>query len=80
MKKNKGTKCICKACNKVWYFGKEEVREKRSNQLHNASKGMMFCSGCFPAVLIRDKEVKNLNKCSNCGSKAIIKEKIIHNV
>lgn len=80
MKKIKETKCTCKACNKVWHYGKEEVKEKRSNQLHNAGKGMMCCGGCFPALLVKDKEVKNLNKCPNCGSKAIIKEKVIHDV
>ena len=80
MKKIKETKCTCKACNKVWFYGKQEQRENRSSKLHNASKAMMCCGGCLPALLIRDKKVNNLDKCPDCGSKAIIKETIIHDV
>ncbi len=80
MKKIKETKCTCKACNNVWYYGKEDVRESRSNKLHNASKAMMCCGGCLPALLVKDKKVENLNKCPKCGSKAILKEVVVHDV
>lgn len=50
------------------------------NALSNVSKAMMCCSGCFPALLIQDKKVIDLNKCPKCGSIAVKKEIIIHNV
>lgn len=80
MKKIKETKCTCNSCGKIWHYGKEEVRERIQNNLHNAGKAMMCCGGCVPALLIKDKKVENLNKCPNCGSKAIIKEKVVHDV
>jgi len=80
LKQIKETKCICSACGNVWFYGKEEITEARSNNLHNAGKAMMCCGGCFPAMLIRDKNKINLNKCPKCGSKAVKKEIVVHNV
>ena len=76
----KETKCTCAACGNVWFYGKEEEKEKKLNQLHNASKAMMCCSGCLPALLIKERGVRDLNKCPKCGSKAVSKEIVVHNV
>lgn len=86
----KETKCTCQACGKVWYYGKEEAFENFGNKLEsfgnsmsNTGKDMMCCTGCLPALFIpekQEKEVKDLNKCPECGSKAINKEVVIHNV
>lgn len=78
--KIKETKCTCTACGNMWFYGKQEILENTGNTMSNCGKSMMCCSGCFPALLIKDKEVKNLNKCPKCGSKAIKKETIVHNV
>lgn len=76
----KETKCTCEACSNVWFYGKEDERERTLNQIHNAGKAMSCCGGCLPSLLIKDKEVKDLNKCQKCGSRAVKKEVITHHV
>jgi len=41
---------------------------------------MMCCTGCVPALFIPNKEVVNLDKCQKCGSKAVRKETVEHEV
>lgn len=89
-KKIKETKCTCKACGKVWYYGKQEAVEnfgKRMESLgadlSNTGKDLMCCTGCLPALFIpekKQKETKDLNRCPECGSKAVKKETVVHEV
>ena len=89
-KKIKETKCTCKACGKVWFYGKEEAMENfgdkmqnLGNSMSNTGQDMMCCSGCLPAAFMSKapvKDVKDLNKCPDCGSKAIDKEVVVHDV
>jgi len=79
-KKIKETKNTCKACGNVWFYGKKEETENVAASLQNAGKALTCCSGCLPALFIPDKEVIDLNKCPKCGSKAIVKEEVIHEV
>jgi hypothetical protein len=74
------TKCSCSACGNIWYYGKEEVQKNKAAKMHQVGKAMMCCGGCFPALLIPNKEVVNLDKCSKCGSKAVRKEIVTHHV
>lgn len=90
IKQIKETKCTCSACGKVWFYGKEEAfknfgekLENVGNSMSNTGKDMMCCSGCLPALFIpnkQKKEVKDLNQCPECGSKAVKKEVVVHNV
>lgn len=80
MKEIKETKCTCEACKNVWFYGKTEERENAMNALSNAGKAMMCCGGCFPSLLIKDKEVRDFSKCPKCGSKAVKKEIVTHQV
>ncbi|MEK4303569.1 PH domain-containing protein [Oceanobacillus sp. FSL K6-0251] len=89
-KQIKETKCTCSACGKVWYYGKEESIKNYGEKLEsfgasmsNAGKDMMCCTGCLPALFMpqkQEKEVKDLDKCPDCGSKAVNKELVVHNV
>ncbi|WP_078429851.1 hypothetical protein [Alkalihalobacterium alkalinitrilicum] len=89
-KKIKETKCTCKACGNVWYYGKEDVTknfgeklQNLGNEMSNTGKNMMCCTGCLPALFIPEKnlkEVQDLDKCPKCSSKAINKEEIVHEV
>lgn len=79
-KEIKETKCTCEACSNVWFYGKEDEKERKMNQIHNASKAMMCCGGCLPALLIKEKGVIDLDKCPKCGSRAVKKEVVTHNV
>lgn len=89
-KQIKETKCTCNACGKVWYYGKEEAlqnfgekMESFGSSMSNTGKDMMCCGGCLPALFIPEKqvkEVKDLNRCPECSSKAITKETVVHNV
>jgi DNA-directed RNA polymerase subunit RPC12/RpoP len=74
------TKCVCQACDNMWFYGKTDKLEQFSNASSNCGKSMMCCGGCLPAVFIPDKKTTDLNKCPKCGSRAIKKETITHNV
>jgi len=74
------TKCTCTACGNQRFYGKGEAISNCGAQMQNFGKGMMCCTGCLPAIFISDKEVKDLDKCPECGSKAIDKKQITHYV
>jgi predicted nucleic-acid-binding Zn-ribbon protein len=74
------TKNTCTSCGNVWFYGKQETTEVTTAAMNNLGKSMMCCGGCLPAALIKDKEVIDLNKCPKCGSRAIKKEEVIHEV
>ena len=80
MKKVRETRVTCTACGNVWHYGKAEELESAGAALQNAGKFMMCCSGCVPALAIPDKKVIDLNKCQKCGSRAIHKEIVEHEV
>jgi hypothetical protein len=80
MKTIQETRCTCAACGNVWHYGKAEQAENAANTVANAGKAMMCCGGCFPALLIPDKKVVDLDKCPKCGSKAVKKEMVEHQV
>lgn len=90
IKKIKETKCTCKACGEVWYYGKQEAIENFGermknigNQMSNTGSDMMCCTGCLPAAFLprkQEKEVRDLNQCPKCGSKAVKKEEVVHEV
>ena len=74
------TKCSCNACGNVWHYGKEEVTKNTAAKMHQVEKAMMCCGGCFPALLIPNQQVVDLDKCLKCGSKAVRKEVVTHHV
>lgn len=74
------TKCTCKACGNVWYFGKTDTLTNAGNAMSNVGKSMMCCSGCFPALLIPDKKVVDFNQCPKCQSRAVTKEQVQYEV
>jgi hypothetical protein len=79
-KKLKETKCTCQSCGNVWYFGKTDQLQNVGNAMQNLGKSMSCCTGCAPALLIKNKEVKDLKKCPKCNSKNVICENIIHEI
>lgn len=80
IKEIKETKCTCEACQNIWFYGKVDEREAFLNKMSNVGKSMSCCGGCAPALLIKDKEIKDLNRCPKCGSRAVKKEIITHHV
>ena len=80
VKKIKETKANCKACAHASFYGKLDAFTNANNAMGNLGKSMMCCGGCLPAVLIPNKKVVDFNKCPKCGSKAIKKETITHEV
>lgn len=74
------TKCTCQSCGNVWYFGKTDQLENMGNAMQNLGKSLSCCTGCAPALLIKDKEVKDLKKCPKCNSKNVTCENIIHEI
>jgi predicted nucleic-acid-binding Zn-ribbon protein len=83
-------KSTCRACGNIWFYGKKEIEQNRLAQTHNAGaalsncgKSMMCCSGCAPALFIPEASrhaVEDLDKCPKCGSAAVAKETVIHDV
>jgi len=74
---NRGT---CQSCGNIWHYGKEEKWENASNAMHNVSKSMMCCTGCWPAIFLSDKKITDFSKCPKCGSKAVKTEQVTHEV
>jgi hypothetical protein len=74
------TKCTCAACGNIWYYGKAEALQNAGKAMQNAGKSMMCCTGSAPAAFIPDREVVDLNKCQKCGSRAVSKTVVTHDV
>ena len=79
-KRVKETKCTCSACGNIWYYGMTDVVQNLSDASSDCGKSMMCCTGCLPAVFIPDRKPVDLNKCPKCGSRAIKREEVIHEV
>lgn len=74
-------KCTCIACGRVWYYGKSEALNDAGNSMVNLGKNLMACGTCcLPLALIPDQKVVDHNKCPNCGSSAIKKETVVHEI
>ena len=74
------TRCTCSACGKVWYYGKTDVYNNFSKQLRNAGKNISGVSCCCWPMSYMGREETDMGKCPGCGSKAIKKEQITHEV
>ncbi len=74
------TRVTCSACGNVWHYGKVEALEEMGKAMQNAGKSMMCCTGCAPAVFIPNQQVRDLSKCPKCGSHAITKQIVTHDV
>src|SRR5664280_2502223 len=74
------TKCTCVACGRVWYYGKLEALDSVSDSLLNVGKNLMACGTCCWPAFFFDKKVVDYNKCPDCGSKAIRKETVVHEI
>lgn len=74
------TKCTCKACGNIWFYGKQDKLDRFADSSSNLGKSMLCCTGCAPALLIPDKKVTDLNKCPKCNSAAVVKETVTHRV
>jgi len=74
------TRVTCAACGNVWHYGKTEELEFAGAALQNVGKSMMCCTGCGPAIFIPNAQAVDLTKCQKCGSRAITKEIVAHDV
>lgn len=76
------TRCTCNACGKVWFFGKIDHSRNQVKELYNMCKigTAHTCPCCYPLNFFEGRNVVDLEKCPNCGSKAISKEQVIHEV
>lgn len=68
-KKIEETKCTCKACGHVWYFGKKDKQEDFKNKM---------C--CYGLPTFNNKKIVEFYKCPKCNSSAITWEQIYHDV
>lgn len=71
----KETKCVCTQCHTVWFYGKDDTSDNFSNRLISVGAAMQSKS---LTSSYHKKLIKDFNKCSNCGSRAITKEEIKH--
>jgi len=84
------TKRTCTVCGETWYYDKGEPMKNFGEKMENVGSDasnmgsdMMCCTGCLPAAFLprhQKKEVRDLNECPNCGSKAADKETVVHDV
>ena len=73
------TRCTCLACGKVWHYGKSEVYGNYAAMCRNAGKTVSACTCCWPMSYM-SREKTDINKCPSCGSNAVKKEQIVHEV
>lgn len=71
--------CDCQACGNRWYISALDKSEESTQQDREDVRCFLCCTGCFPALLIPDKNI-DLGKCPKCGSRAIKKKAIKHEV
>jgi hypothetical protein len=74
----KETQCQCQTCGHVWSYSKLDQMMQVSAAQQNCGKSMMCCSGCAPAAVIPDKQVVDLDRCPACGSRAVVKQNVVH--
>jgi len=74
------TKCTCQGCGKIWYYGKSEVLDDFAARTRNLGKTVSACSCCCWPMSFMSREKTGLNECPNCGSKAVSKEQVIHEI
>jgi len=73
------TKCTCTGCGNVWFFGKQDENERLVDTMSNCSKTLFTCY-CLPLLFLPDKKVTDLGKCPKCGSRAVKREIVVHEV
>ncbi len=76
----KETKVTCNSCGAVSYYGKEDQLQELGKSMQNLGKGVSCCTGCGPALLLKDHEVTDFRKCPQCKSRNISKEVVTHEV
>ena len=74
------TKSTCSACGNVWYYGKQEVSDIKAAKMREVGKAACCWGGCLPAIFIPKKKVVDVDKCPKCGSRAVKKETVTHEV
>ena len=73
-------RCTCMACRKTWYYGYEEMLMADASDKIEAGKACLCCSGCLPILAVPKIQTVDVTKCPRCGSRAIKKETVIHEV
>jgi hypothetical protein len=74
------TKCTCKACGNIWYYGKKEAIEAKLSGLNKFGDTLIRIGQGGMAWLIPENKKDLVNKCPRCNSSAIAKEQITHEV
>ena len=74
------TRCTCRNCGHVWFYGKGERAQHVGASMQEAGKAMMCCTGCVPALMIPTKQTVDPTKCPQCGSRAADSETIVHDL
>lgn len=73
-------KCTCHACGNTWFLGYDEVLIADASAKANAGKALLCCAGCLPALAIPSIKSVDVDKCPKCGSRAIKRQEITHEV
>lgn len=81
------TKCICHSCQHVWYYGKKEewgnlgtAFEDVANAGSDTATSCLTCGCCGGWQTDKKSKKIDLNKCPQCNSQNITKEKVIHEI
>lgn len=80
MRRIRETRATCGACGNVWHYGKADQLQSAGAAMQNAGQAMMCCGGCVPAAWMPQKNVIDLGKCPKCGSRAVTRRIVEHEV
>ena len=73
------TKCTCAGCGNVFFYGKTDERDQLSAARQNRGdvKACCYCAGCTSLPF---RPVVDLGRCPKCGSRALKKEIVTHDL
>ncbi|MBM2820918.1 MAG: hypothetical protein HW405_678 [Candidatus Berkelbacteria bacterium] len=86
-KELKEIKNTCQGCGHTWFYDRSDQLKNFGEKMDVVSDDLVKTSCCclffplgFLTFLIPKKKVIDLNRCPKCGSKAIKKETVTHNI
>ncbi len=73
-------KATCQACGHIYFFDKTDQLTHMGAEMEKTGQAMMCCGGCWPMAFAPQKQTVDPSRCPKCGSRAVQKEKIVHEI
>lgn len=71
------TQGTCSVCKHTWYFNMADILREKGKQMKNTGKDLLAL-GLLPLALIPNEQIRDLERCPNCGSRAVSLKDVIN--